>query len=685
MLDIRRSPRLLVYAVLLFLPVLLFSRDFSSDYIYYKDDDIFVPVPRAYESVSIIRYVGEEYGDFHEAQDLFIDSHDMLYLADTNNNRILKLTPDGEVVQVFLGDERGFNRPHGLFVDPFGDIFVADTENSRVVHLDGEGRFIEEFGEPRSGILGEYFTYYPSKISLSPTGLMYVIKGKSILTLDSYNNFRGYLGQSRIGFNFDSWLISMVATQEQKERIRNRSAPPFTNMYVDGDGIIYATSLDLLNGEIKKLNATGANIYKEQSYGLTLRNRGEMITPEFVDITVSSQGIITALERNGRLLYQYDQEGNLLAIFGGEGTAKGKFILPTSISLDSKRRIFVLDAATIQILAPTRFIQTVHNAIEMYSEGFYDDALVLWREVQQIDENYRLAASGIAKALHKKGLWDEALAQYKGANDKAGYSRTYVEYRHERFRRYFTVVVLVLVVVAIILFRVITLYYRVSEKALDAAVRDKRRINLLRLPLAITFKPATVIRLIPQYRENFSFLPVVVLLLLTIAVRVVSIFLTHFPLAVLDPRDANIFLEMVKILVPLFTWTISVTAVTSIMDGEAVYKEILLATCYALVPYILLTLPAVGLTRFLSSVKSEKNIYEFINNVIWIWMLMLMFSTVVNLHDYHIGKAIAVCVLSLFGIALIWSLFVLMYALTGNLKAFVQGLAIEAWMTIRYR
>ena len=83
--------------------------------------------------------------------------------------------------------------------------------------------------------------------------------------------------------------------------------------------------------------------------------------------------------------------------------------------------------------------------------------------------------------------------------------------------------------------------------------------------------------------------------------------------------------------------------------------------------------------------KVEKNLFEFLNTFVWIWVLLLLFLGVKHLHDYRLGKTIIVCVLSVLGMALIWALFVLMFALTGNLKAFIQGLALESWMTIKYR
>jgi hypothetical protein len=121
------------------------------------------------------------------------------------------------------------------------------------------------------------------------------------------------------------------------------------------------------------------------------------------------------------------------------------------------------------------------------------------------------------------------------------------------------------------------------------------------------------------------------------------------------------------------------------MGGEALFKEILMAAAYSLIPYILLAIPLAGLSRFLSAVAAERNVFLFLNNAVLFWVVALLFVSVKSMHDYHVGKALVVCAVSLFGMLLIWAIFVLMFALTGNLKAFIQGLALEIWMTIRYR
>ena len=58
-----------------------------------------------------------------------------LYIADTGNNRVVKVVSDGTMASI--GSD--LNRPSGVAVDASGDLYIADTGNNRVVKVVSDG------------------------------------------------------------------------------------------------------------------------------------------------------------------------------------------------------------------------------------------------------------------------------------------------------------------------------------------------------------------------------------------------------------------------------------------------------------------------------------------------------------------------------------------------------------------
>jgi sugar lactone lactonase YvrE len=116
---------------------------------------------------------GGEPGQFKIPNSLCVDKEGFIYVSDTHNWRIQKLTPEGEPVWVkgSPGYRLGqFGRPRGIRVADDGTIYVVDGATEIVQMFDSDGQTLMRFGGAGDspGALG-----LPSTLAIDKTSIPY--------------------------------------------------------------------------------------------------------------------------------------------------------------------------------------------------------------------------------------------------------------------------------------------------------------------------------------------------------------------------------------------------------------------------------------------------------------------------------------------------------------------------------
>lgn len=663
------------------------------------------PVPRAYNVVKTINNIGgfedsKQY--FNNPLDIFIDHYDNLFIVDTKNNRIIKMNSKLETVGVFYGPDKAFNNPEGIFVDDDGDMYVADTGNKRIVHLDKVGNFVEEFTSPESELdTGTAFS--PSKLVVSPTGYLYVVRGENIMAIDGYGAFRGYYGQTNIGYNLAEALMRVFASDEQRAFVTKRLASSFINVTLGDDGMIYATSMEREEGEIKKINAIGNNIYRKyKTVGSSLTNpitnfinnkllksvvagnsfrfgeyfddNGMYMEPVFSDICVDSVGIVTIIERENGKVYQYDQDGNMLVAFGGKGESKGTFSIAAAIDVDSKGNIYILDKinCNIQVFEPTEFITLVQTATTSYNNGDYENSAALWDRVLAIDENYTLAHVGKAKTFYKRELYKQAMEEAKIANDRDVYTMAFNEYKYVVLRKYFApIILLAAAIIAFIAFAV-KMFCKYTKKAYWSFIENKGKKMGIGQGLLfcgyVVLHPIDTMEGLRYNKKRINLWVPLIIYVTAYAVRMFYLFFVHFPLASIELVNINPGFEAIKLLLVPIVWIPASFAATSISGGECKIPEIIFTSSMSLVPYILITFPLTFLSHIMS--KSQASWYGVFQAIAYIGMFLILFQAMMIMNNYRFGETIKMMFISAFMMIVIIFVIILVYALTARFIQF---------------
>ncbi|SDY95288.1 NHL repeat-containing protein [Evansella caseinilytica] len=412
-----------------------------------------VPSAVPYKPQAIIDGRAEAYGAFQSPEDLFVTKDNDIYILDSGNNRIVVLDEAFQLRKVIDGFQNGgaadtFNNPQGIFVTGEGSIYVADTDNQRVVELTNEGELIRIINRPESDVIRAGFEYYPTKIAVDQAKRIYVVSRgvyDGIIEFDSDGVFTGFTGANKVTFNPVDYLWRVLATREQRARMSLFIPIEFNNVDVDADGFLYTTNSELnTQTPIQRLNPTGTDVIRKEGYHDIV---GDLVYPHtgenaggstFIDISVNEYGMYSALDAKRGRIFTYDEDGNLLYIFGQLGNQTGTFRTPVAIDR-LEDNILVLDKGfhRLTVFRPTEFGRLVNQAVMHYNIGNDAISAEYWEKVLRLNANYDIAYIGIGKALLMEGKNEEAMEYFLNGHSRKYYSKAYKRYRQEVMRENF--------------------------------------------------------------------------------------------------------------------------------------------------------------------------------------------------------------------------------------------------------
>jgi DNA-binding beta-propeller fold protein YncE len=623
--------------------------------------------PTAYEPDGMIR-IG-----LNQPSDIFYDdASGMMYIADTGNSRIAVY--DGSGVRQSIG-EGVLANPVGVYAAG-GRIYAADSGLREIVVFDAAGKLLQRIGRPEEPIYGKNNDFVPKKVAVDKRGNIYVISEGAIngvVQLAKDGRFLGYVGANDTQVSLKMLIQRLLFTDAQKGQLFRSTPPSPTSLVLDKQGLLYTVTEGVRAEGIKKLNILGSNILDTNSW----------VSDSLIDIDVDAEGNIYTVDSSGWIDI-YDSFGNLLFDFGGPDGKyeRAGFVKnPSAIdAADSGRMLYVADKdrGVINRYRITPFAEKVFEGAAHYKRGKYVESEPIWQEVLRMNSFFILSHQALAKAYFKQDQHGRALASFRLAEDKTGYSDAFWNIRNEWLQNNLLTVIIVLA--ALLPARAAVLALDRRYGVLQPAVRLRRSLAERKLAQELRFMFHFLrhpIDAVQELKENkrATVRSATILYGWLLILQVILVYARGYLFAGVDPDRIGLLPILLATAVPLAFWVVLNYMVSTVGEGEGRFSEVYISTIYALSPYLLFALPIALISNVLT--YNEAFIYDYSMAIIQGWSALLVCITVKELHDFTFLQTVRNLFLTVFAIVLAALVLFLLVLLFNQEVEFIQSIIQE--------
>jgi len=301
---------------------------------------------------------------FRAPYDVAVDSSGNVYVADKNNHRIRKITPEGMVSTIAgsgtegfqdhnTGTQAQFDNPYGLAVDSSGNVYVADSGNHLIRKITPE-RVVSTFAGSRRGFgngpAGTAQFDNPHGLAVDSSGNVYVADSsnhriRKITITQTGRDVSTIAGNGRAGSQNDTGTAAQF------------SFP--TDVAVDAAGNVYVA--DFSNHRIRKITPEGVvSTFAGSRKGFGNGAAGTALFNSPVGVATDSSGNVYITDVDNNRIRKYMSVGVVGTLAGGiKGFSNGvsgsaQFDTPRGVAVDTWGNVYVADSGShlIRKIAP---------------------------------------------------------------------------------------------------------------------------------------------------------------------------------------------------------------------------------------------------------------------------------------------------------------------------------------------
>jgi len=315
-------------------------------------------------------------GDGHPAVEGFlsdpqitqVDDDGVLYIADASNNRIRRVDQDGTITTIagtgtagFSGDggpatKAQLDFPSGVAIDGDGVVFVADSDNNRIRKIDEHGTITTVAGLGRAGYSPDGAAATKSELSnpvdiaLGENGDLFIAEFDTnrVRRIDSAGVLTTVAGTGEEGFSGDGGPATSAAI-----------ATP-TGVSVTEDGSVYIADYGNFrvrevakDGTISTVAGSGTAGYAGDGGPATAAQLTDVVT-----VTADREGNVYIADEGAHRVRKVDADGIITTAVGsgtegvpaeGDRAEETRLTNPVGVSVDRRGRLYITDSGAERV------------------------------------------------------------------------------------------------------------------------------------------------------------------------------------------------------------------------------------------------------------------------------------------------------------------------------------------------
>ena len=608
---------------------------------------------------------------------IFIDGENLLYIADTDNRRIVVYDIELNKLHEVITYE-GFSTPRGIFVTGQNQLYVADAGAKSIFVFDENRAFVRQYERPTTPTFESAFE--PLKVCVDNRGNMYIVgEGvySGIIQVSANGDFLGYFTANKTTVSLSQAFKDAFYTKEQRDASGLRIPVTFSNIYIDNESIVYTTTMGQAENGVKKHNTAGQNMFFTPSQ-----------TPmQLTDVVVDASGIIYTSSKDG-LISIYTKNGESIFWFGGQKLQydiAGTYTNLVSIAVDQNGAIWTLDKekGVLQSFTPTEYTKLVYKAVGLFEKGKYDLAHEEWNRVLYHNEMSVLAHNGVGMSFLYRQSYEEARTHFQIAGNRAYYSEAFWEIRNTWLQSHLPAVLTVLLICIITSAVVKRVDKQKRIKTAMAAIGEKAsKIPVLGEALyfaKVPFHPVNCFYDIKVYKKGTVRGSA---LIYTVFFIVFMVFQTSkgFIFQSVRIEDMDVSAVVFGFFTILCFYVVCNYLMTAISDGEGKLADVFIYPAYSSFPLLMGML--IGLVFSYVLTLNEAFFFSFALLVGGAWSFITMLIGIQETHNYNTRTAIKSILLTLGFMLIIILMLLIIIVMWNQVSQFLITVVKEAYRNV---